>query len=185
MVRGPSFAFGGFLGSGVSSGRYSSENKMVCVCVSVCVNCSVVSDSMTPWTVTHQAPLSMVFPRDRSQSPTLGAGSFLSGPPGKMELSQSPEVPADGGTCPGSLCLCPSAKAAWTERGQHPGLLENSVPLFFPPYVFHSPSLRKSNSQTLQQHDVNSAHLKKQMSGSGNLPLASCRNSSSLPALAT
>ena len=45
MVRGPSFAFGGFLGSGVSSGRYSSENKMVCVCVSVCVNCLVVSDS--------------------------------------------------------------------------------------------------------------------------------------------
>ena len=28
----------------------------VCVCVCVCV-CSVVSDSATPWTVAHQAPL--------------------------------------------------------------------------------------------------------------------------------
>ena len=34
--------------------------------VHVCVfNCSVVSDSfVTPWTVTHQAPLSMGFPRE-------------------------------------------------------------------------------------------------------------------------
>ena len=34
----------------------------VCVCVCVCV-CSVVSDSTTPWTVAHQAPLSMGFSR--------------------------------------------------------------------------------------------------------------------------
>ena len=27
------------------------------------VLCSVVSDSVTPWTVTHQAPLSVGFPR--------------------------------------------------------------------------------------------------------------------------
>ena len=28
-----------------------------------CVSCSVLSDSVTPWTVTHQAPLSMEFSR--------------------------------------------------------------------------------------------------------------------------
>ena len=32
------------------------------VCVCVCV-CSVVFDSATPWTVAHEAPLSMGFPR--------------------------------------------------------------------------------------------------------------------------
>ena len=35
----------------------------VCVCVCVCVTCSVVSNSATPWTVAHQAPLSMEFTR--------------------------------------------------------------------------------------------------------------------------
>ena len=29
------------------------------VCVCVCVLCSVMSNSVTPWTVTRQAPLSM------------------------------------------------------------------------------------------------------------------------------
>ena len=32
------------------------------LCYSVCV-CSVVSDSATPWTVAHQAPLSLEFSR--------------------------------------------------------------------------------------------------------------------------
>ena len=38
----------------------------VCVCVCVCARArarSVVSDSVTPWTVAHQAPLSMGFSR--------------------------------------------------------------------------------------------------------------------------
>ena len=29
----------------------------------VCVSCSVMSDSVTPWTVARQVPLSMGFPR--------------------------------------------------------------------------------------------------------------------------
>ena len=33
--------------------------KMVCLCVCVCVSCSAVSDSVIPWTIAHQAPLSM------------------------------------------------------------------------------------------------------------------------------
>ena len=41
---------------------------LVCVCVCVCVRacahvCSVVSDSVTPWTAAHQASLSMGFSR--------------------------------------------------------------------------------------------------------------------------
>ena len=36
---------------------------VMCVCV-----CSVVSDSATPWTVAHQAPLSMGFFRQESWS---------------------------------------------------------------------------------------------------------------------
>ena len=48
----------------------------VCVCVSVCVSHSVVTDSVTPWTVTRQAPLSMGFPRQEYWSglpcPPLG-----------------------------------------------------------------------------------------------------------------
>ena len=35
----------------------------VCVCVCVCVSCSVTSDFATTWTITRQAPLSMVFSR--------------------------------------------------------------------------------------------------------------------------
>ena len=35
----------------------------VCVCVRVRVQCSVVSDSVTPQTVSCQAPLSMGFPK--------------------------------------------------------------------------------------------------------------------------
>ena len=35
----------------------------VCVCVCVCVSHSVMSDSATPWTEAHQAPLSMGFSR--------------------------------------------------------------------------------------------------------------------------
>ena len=37
----------------------------VCVCVCVCVSLSVLSNSVTPWTVVHQAPLSMGFFRQK------------------------------------------------------------------------------------------------------------------------
>ena len=71
--------------------------------IGVCV-CSVVLDSLfaTPWTVAHQAPLSMGFPRKEHQgvllfppprdcpdpeieptSPALAGGFFTAGPSGK------------------------------------------------------------------------------------------------------
>ena len=40
----------------------------VCVCVCVCVSHLVVSNSVTPWTVAHQAPLSMEFSRQENRS---------------------------------------------------------------------------------------------------------------------
>ena len=74
------------------------------MCVCVCV-CSVVSDSVTLWTVAHQAPLSMEFsrqeygsrlpyptPRDLPDpgiepkspaSPALAGRFFTTAPPGK------------------------------------------------------------------------------------------------------
>ena len=41
------------------------EMRLLCVCVTVwvCVNCSFLFDSVTPWTLAHQAPLSMEFTR--------------------------------------------------------------------------------------------------------------------------
>ena len=71
----------------------------------VCVSCSVMSDFGTPWTVAHQAPLSMGFPRQEywSELPFLLLGSswlrdrtwvscigrliLLSEPPGKPHLT--------------------------------------------------------------------------------------------------
>ena len=69
----------------------------------VCVSCLVVSDSATPWTVAHQAPLSMGFSRQEywsglpfpspgdlldpgtePGSPTLQADSLPSEPAGKL-----------------------------------------------------------------------------------------------------
>ena len=66
------------------------------------VSCSVMSNSATPWTVAHQAPLSMEFSRQedwsglpfpspgdlpnpgiKPRSPTLQADSLLSEPAGK------------------------------------------------------------------------------------------------------
>ena len=73
----------------------------VCFCVCVCVGCSVMSDSVTPWTVVHKAPLSMEFSRQEywsglpftprnlpdlemePRSLTLQANSLPSDPPGK------------------------------------------------------------------------------------------------------
>ena len=47
---------------------FSKENVCVCACVCVCVcvcahACSIISIFVTPWTVAHQAPLSMEFSR--------------------------------------------------------------------------------------------------------------------------
>ena len=75
-----------------------------CVCVCVCVSRSVVSDSVTPWSVARQAPLSMEFSRQEywswlpfpspgdlpdpgmePRSPALQADSSLSEPPGKQQ----------------------------------------------------------------------------------------------------
>ena len=72
----------------------------------VCVCCSVMSDSATPWTVAHQAPLSMGFPRQeywsgvpfpspgdlpdlgiKPRSSVLQTGSIPSEPPGKLPKS--------------------------------------------------------------------------------------------------
>ena len=67
----------------LTSTRFSTGGEM-CVCVCVCVyvyiyeseSCSVVSDSATPWTVAHKAPLSMEFSGQGYWSglpfPTLG-----------------------------------------------------------------------------------------------------------------
>ena len=71
----------------------------------MCVSCSVMSDSVTPWTVARQAPLSMGFsrqeywselplpspeessqPRDCTGSPALQADSLVSEPLGKPHL---------------------------------------------------------------------------------------------------
>ena len=68
----------------------------------VCVSCSVMSDSAIPWTVAHQAPLSLEFSRQEywsglpflsagdlpdpgiePASPALRADSLPSEPPGK------------------------------------------------------------------------------------------------------
>ena len=70
--------------------------------------CSVLSDSVTPWTVAHQALLSMEFPRQEYRSalpfptpgdlpdpgielaslasPTLAGGFFTTVPPGKPAI---------------------------------------------------------------------------------------------------
>ena len=37
------------------------KNMSVCVSVCVCVSCSLISDSVTPWTIANQIPLSMEF----------------------------------------------------------------------------------------------------------------------------
>ena len=75
------------------------------------ITCSVMSDSLTPWTVAHQVPLSMEFSRQeywsglpfpspgdlpdpgiKPGSPALQAGSLLSEPPGKLPECHWEEV---------------------------------------------------------------------------------------------
>ena len=72
---------------------YISLSSCVCVCVwaRACTqSCWVVSSSVTLWTVAHQAPLSMGFPRQE----------YCSGLP-----FLSPEDLPDSGIEPASLCL--------------------------------------------------------------------------------
>ena len=71
------------------------------------VSCTVASDSATPWTIAHPAPLSMGFSRQecwsgltffsgeelpnpgiKPGSPALHAGSLPSEPPGKPEVTE-------------------------------------------------------------------------------------------------
>ena len=63
-----------------------------CTCV---LSCSVVSDSVTPWTVAHQVPVSMEFPRQEywNGSPFPLPGDLLD--PGVKPVS--PATPALAG----------------------------------------------------------------------------------------
>ena len=78
----------------------------VYVCVCVCVSRSVMTDSVTPWTVAHQAPLSTGFPRQEYWSglpfPPLGdlpdPGTELTSPvspalAGRFFTTESPGKP--------------------------------------------------------------------------------------------
>ena len=42
---------------------FSQSRLLTILCVCVCISRSVMSNSVTPWTVTHQGPLSMEFSR--------------------------------------------------------------------------------------------------------------------------
>ena len=71
---------------------YVGIHKGTWLIISLCtvLSCSVVSDSATPWTVTHEAcglpcppPGDLPYPGIEPRSPTLQADSLLSEPPGK------------------------------------------------------------------------------------------------------
>ena len=85
-------------------GNDTEKNVCVCIC-GCCVSLSVVSDSVTPWTIACQAPLSMEFSRQgdwnvlpfpspgnlpypgiKPRSPALQADSLSSEPPGKLHI---------------------------------------------------------------------------------------------------
>ena len=59
-----------------SQKRHDWATKHKCICSYESVSCSVKADSVTPWTVARQAPLSMVFSRKNYWSglpfPSLG-----------------------------------------------------------------------------------------------------------------
>ena len=78
------FFFFGYIPRSGIAGSYESSvflnylrNLHYQVCVCVCVySCSVMYDSVIPWTVSRQVPLSMGFPKQENQSglpfPSLG-----------------------------------------------------------------------------------------------------------------
>ena len=104
-VPSPAFSFPfHFLGTEDNKvqGQWSHGIERACVCA----GCSIVSDSTTPWTVAHQAPLSMGFSRQEywsglplpspgdlpypgiePGSPALQADSLPSEPPGEPRNS--------------------------------------------------------------------------------------------------
>ena len=64
----------------------------------LCVSCSVVSDSVTPWTIAHQDPLSKGFPRQESWSglPFPSLGHFPNpGIEARSPALQSNSLPSD------------------------------------------------------------------------------------------
>ena len=73
--------------------------------VSLSVSCSVVSDSATPWTVAHQAPLSMGFPRQEYWS------GLLCPPPGHLPYPRTePQSPASPALAVGFFTTSPLGK---------------------------------------------------------------------------
>ena len=115
--------------------------------------CSVVSNSVTPWTVAYQVPLSMEFSRQEYWSgfpfPTPGylpdpgiepaslvspplAGFLTTARPGKP---LQPQLEVNGGQTLAldSLCVCSSALGTMVTGGSNPVL----IPSLFPPLLHH------------------------------------------------
>ena len=91
--------------SNCGTSAQSLISSLASVCVCVCYSLSRAQLFVTPWTVAHQAPLSMGFSRQEywsrlpfpppgdfanpgiePKSPALQADSFLSEPPGKLSF---------------------------------------------------------------------------------------------------
>ena len=68
---------------------YTSLSVCVCVCMCVCLVAKSCPTLATPWTVTHQAPLSMGFPRQESWS-----GLSFPSPGDLPDLGIEPRSPA-------------------------------------------------------------------------------------------
>ena len=73
--------------------KFSKVFENVCVCV----NYSVVSDSVTPWTVACQPPLSTGFSRQEYWLPFASPGDL----PDPGTESRSPALQADSSETPG------------------------------------------------------------------------------------
>ena len=108
-----------------------------------CYVASVVSDSVTPWTVAHQAPLSMGFSRQeywnrlswppsghfpnpgiKPRSPALQADSLPSEPPGKPKNTGVGTYPFSGGSSQprnqtGVSCIVGEFFTNWATREAH------------------------------------------------------------------
>ena len=123
----PSRVLGGRTGE---KSWWSSPRGLSHVYVCVCASCSVMSDSVAPWTVAHQAPLSMGFsrqeywsglpflsPRDLPdpeigpRSSALQADSLPSEPPRKPNPTWGMGIP------PPATCRLPVSPQGETNRG--------------------------------------------------------------------
>ena len=78
-----------------SHGHLKNSPKSLKMCV--CVNYSVVSDSVTPWTVACQPPLSTGFSRQEYWLPFASPGDL----PDPGTESRSPALQADSSETPG------------------------------------------------------------------------------------